>query len=116
MSLRIYNTLRKKKEEFLPLNDNQVKMYVCGVTLYDELHLGHARAAVIFDVIYRHLKYQSWQVKYVTNFTDVDDKMINRAQMLNLSIYQLTERFMGEYFQQMQALGVLPALRYPRAT
>jgi len=116
MSLRIYNTLMRKKEKFLPLNDNQVKMYVCGVTLYDELHLGHARAAVIFDVIYRYLKYQGWQVKYVTNFTDVDDKMIDRAQMLNLSIYQLTERFMGEYFQQMHALGVLPALCYPRAT
>ena len=116
MSLRIYNTLRKKKEEFSPLNDNQVKMYVCGVTLYDELHLGHARAAVIFDVIYRYLKHQGWQVKYVTNFTDVDDKMIDRAQMLNLSIYQLAERLMGEYSQQMQALGVLPALCYPRAT
>ena len=116
MSLRIYNTLRKKKEEFSPLNDNQVKMYVCGVTLYDELHLGHARAAVIFDVIYRYLKHQGWQVKYVTNFTDVDDKMIDRAQMLNLSIYQLAERLMGEYSQQMHALGVLPALCYPRAT
>ncbi|TET12427.1 cysteine--tRNA ligase [Candidatus Aerophobetes bacterium] len=116
MSLKVYNTLTRKREEFIPLRNKEVRMYVCGVTLYDELHLGHARAAVVFDVIRRYLEYKGYKVNYVTNFTDVDDKMIERAELLGVSIFNLAEKFMGEYFEQMQALGVKKANCYPRAT
>ena len=93
MSLKVYNTLTRKREEFIPLRNKEVRMYVCGVTLYDELHLGHTRAAVVFDVIRRYLKYKGYKVNYVTNFTDVDDKMIERAELLGVSIFDLAEKF-----------------------
>jgi len=116
MGLRIYNSLTRKKEKFLPLRDNQVRMYACGVTLYDRLHLGHARAAVIFDMIRRYLEYRGYEVIYVTNFTDVDDKMIKRAKELGVTIFELAERFISEYFDQMEKLGVKRANYHPRAT
>lgn len=116
MALVIYNTLTGKKEEFIPLKDKEVKMYVCGVTLYDELHLGHARAAVIFDLIRRYLQYRGYRVKYITNFTDVDDKMIDRAKALGISIFELANKFIEEYTEQMKILGVRRADEYPRAT
>ncbi len=116
MGLKIYNSLTRKKENFSPLQNRKVTMYVCGVTLYDELHLGHARAAVVFDVIRRYLEYKGYKVIYVTNFTDVDDKMIQRAKELNTTIFALAERFIEEYFQQMEKLGVKRATYHPRAT
>ena len=116
MGLKIYNTLRGKKEDFSPLKDKRVTMYVCGVTLYDELHLGHARAAVVFDLIRRYLEYKGYEVIYVTNFTDVDDKMIQRANQLGITIFALAERFREEYFKQMEKLGVKRATHHPRAT
>ncbi len=116
MSLRVYNTLTRKKEEFVPLEHEQVKAYVCGVTLYDELHLGHARYAVVFDMIRRYLEHKGYQVSYITNFTDIDDKMIARAQSLGISISRLAEKFIKEYFVQMQQLGVRKADCHPRAT
>ena len=91
-------------------------MYVCGVTLYDELHLGHARAAVIFDLIRRYLEYRGYQVKYVTNFTDVDDKMINRAKALGISIFDLADKFIKEYTEQTKLLGIRGVDESPRAT
>ena len=106
MPLKVYNTLTRRKEEFVPLKDNEVRMYVCGVTLYDKLHLGHARAAVIFDVIRRYLEHRGFKVNYVTNFTDVDDKVINRAKSLGTPIFDLTGRLIEEYFQQMEPLRV----------
>jgi cysteinyl-tRNA synthetase len=114
--LKVYNTLTRRKEEFVPLKDNEVRMYVCGVTLYDKLHLGHARAAVIFDVIRRYLEHRGFKVNYVTNFTDVDDKVINRAKSLGTPIFDLTGRLIEEYFQQMEPLGVRRANDYPCAT
>ncbi|MFQ6067201.1 MAG: cysteine--tRNA ligase [bacterium] len=116
MSLKIYNTLTRRKEKFVPLKDREVRMYVCGVTLYDELHLGHARAAVVFDVIRRYLEHRGFKVNYVTNFTDVDDKVINRAKSLGTSIFDLSQRLIKEYFQQMELLGVRRADGHPRAT
>ncbi|MBE0478572.1 cysteine--tRNA ligase [Candidatus Aerophobetes bacterium] len=116
MGLKIYNSLTRKKEEFHPLQDKLVRMYTCGVTLYDELHLGHARAAVVFDMIRRYLEFKGYKVIYVTNFTDVDDKMIKRANELGVTIFDLAERFMGEYFEQMEKLGVEKADYHPRAT
>jgi cysteinyl-tRNA synthetase len=79
MGLKIYSTLTRKKEEFQPLRPGKVGMYVCGMTVYDMCHLGHARSAVLFDVIYRYLLYRRYEVTFVRNFTDVDDKIINRA-------------------------------------
>jgi len=116
LPLKVYNTLTKRKEEFVPLKDNEVRMYVCGVTLYDKLHLGHARAAVVFDVIRRYLEHRGFKVNYVTNFTDVDDKVINRAKSLGTPIFDLTGRLIKEYFQQMEPLGVRRANDYPCAT
>jgi len=89
---------------------------VCGVTLYDKLHLGHARAAVVFDMIRRYLEYKGYEVIFVTNFTDVDDKMIKRARELNTTIFDLARKFISEYFEQMEKLGVKKANYYPRAT
>lgn len=108
--------MSRKKEEFVPIEDKEVKAYVCGVTLYDELHLGHARYAVVFDTIRRYLEYKGYKVNYVTNFTDIDDKMIARAQSLGLSVFELAEKFIIEYFKQMQELGVRKANHHPRAT
>jgi len=116
LSLRVYNTLTRKKEEFVPLEHKEVKAYVCGVTLYDELHLGHARYTVVFDIIRRYLEYKGYKVNYITNFTDIDDKMIARAQSLGVSISELAEKFIREYFAQMQQLGVKKADCHPRAT
>lgn len=116
MSLKIYNTLTRQKEDFHPCSENRVNMYVCGVTLYDELHLGHARAAVIFDLIRRYLEYKGYQVRYVTNFTDVDDKMIQRANELNVSVFDLARKFIDEYFRQIEKLNIKKAHSYPRAT
>jgi len=116
LSLKIYNTLTGRKERFIPLEDSFVKIYVCGVTLYDELHLGHARAVVVFDVIVRYLEHKKYKVNYVTNFTDVDDKMINRAKSLGISIFDLAKKFTEEYFHQVELLGVKKASYYPRAT
>jgi len=116
LSLRVYNTLTRKKEEFVPLEHKEVKAYVCGVTLYDELHLGHARYAVVFDIIRRYLEYKGYEVNYITNFTDIDDKMIASAQSLGISISELAEKFIREYFAQMQQLGVKKANCHPRAT
>jgi len=116
LPLKVYNTLTRRKEEFVPLKDKKVRMYVCGVTLYDKLHLGHARAAVVFDVIRRYLEHRGFKVNYVTNFTDVDDKVINRAKSLGTPIFDLTGRLIKEYFQQMEPLGVRRANDYPCAT
>ncbi|MGC8660294.1 MAG: cysteine--tRNA ligase, partial [Desulfomonilaceae bacterium] len=82
MGLRIYNTLTRKKETFEPVHQGKVGMYVCGVTVYDMCHIGHARSVVLFDVIYRYLLKSGFEVKYIRNFTDIDDKIINRANQL----------------------------------
>lgn len=115
-SLLVYNTLTQKKEKFIPLKGNQVKMYVCGVTVYDYAHIGHARAAVIFDVIYRYLKYRGYQVTYVRNFTDVDDKIINRAHKEGASCKDVAEKYIQEYTCDMNALGNEVPTYEPRAT
>ena len=79
MALTVFNTLTKREEEFRPIDDRKVKMYVCGVTVYDDIHMGHARSIIVFDMIARYLRHQGYQVTHLTNFTDVDDKIINRA-------------------------------------
>ncbi len=116
MPLRIYNTLARKKEEFQPLKKGKVGMYVCGVTVYDFSHIGHARAAVVFDVIFRYLKYKGYEVTYVRNYTDVDDKIINKANGEGVDAKTVAERYIKEYDRDMEALKVETPTFTPRAT
>ncbi|MFH1540250.1 MAG: cysteine--tRNA ligase [Elusimicrobiota bacterium] len=114
--LKIYNTLSKEKEEFVPQKDKQVSMYVCGITPYDEVHLGHARCYIVFDVIRRYLKYKDYIVKYIQNFTDIDDKIINRSRELGVYSSELAQKYIDDYFVQMRKLNVQDADSYPRVT
>ena len=116
MPLTIYNTLSGKKEPFQPLREGKVGMYVCGVTVYDLSHIGHARAAIVFDVIFRYLKYKGYEVTYVRNYTDVDDKIINRANKEGVSARDIAERYIAEYDRDMEALKVETPTFTPRAT
>jgi len=116
MPLRVYNTLTGKKEEFIPLRPGKVSMYVCGVTVYDHCHIGHARANVVFDVIYRYLCHIGLDVTYVRNYTDVDDKIINRANREGVDFRAITERFIAEFDRDMTSLGVRTPTVQPKAT
>ncbi len=115
-NLRIYNSLTKKIEEFVPSNPPKVTMYVCGITAYDSSHLGHARSAVVFDVFYRLLKYLGYEVVYVRNITDIDDKIINRSNEEGIFWRDLTERYIKEYEEVTKALGLLKPTYEPRAS
>ncbi len=106
MAIKLYNTLRKKKEKFIPLKEGKVGIYVCGVTVYDSCHIGHARALVVFDVIFRYLKYRGYQVTYVRNFTDVDDKIINRANQEGVDYNKIAERYIDAFKVDVGTLGV----------
>lgn len=114
--MRIYNTLTRKKEEFIPMNKDEVKMYSCGPTVYDYFHIGNARPFIIFDTMRRYLEYSGCKVKFVQNFTDVDDKMIKRANAEGITVKELGDRFIKEYFEDAQALGIHPATVHPKAT
>ncbi|MDR1396124.1 MAG: cysteine--tRNA ligase [Desulfarculales bacterium] len=116
MPLLVYNSLSGKKEPFTTLTPGLARMYVCGVTVYDHPHIGHARCYVAFDIIYRHLLARGYRVEYVRNFTDVDDKIIRRAAELKEDWRALTGRYIASYHQDMQALGLLPATVEPKAT
>ncbi len=116
MTLKIYNTLTRKKETFEPLVPGKVRIYVCGITAYDECHLGHARAAVVFDVIYRYLKYAGYEVIYIRNYTDVDDKIIKKSNETGLPWNEITEKYILSYRKQMAELGVETPTHEPRAT
>ena len=116
MSLRIFNSQTKKKEEFVPLHEGKVGIYVCGITAYDVCHVGHARSAVVFDVITRYLRYRGYDVTYVKNFTDVDDKIIEKAQREKTGIAEISERYIREHDEDMEALGVARPTVTPRAT
>jgi len=116
MTIHIYNTLSNKKEEFIPLERKKVKMYVCGITAYDFSHVGHARVYVVFDVIYRYLKHMGYNVTYVRNFTDIDDKIIKRAAELGVTTTELSEKYIALYHEDMDALGVLRPDFEPKAT
>ena len=114
--LKIYNTLTNKKEEFQPIDANHIGIYVCGMTVYDFCHMGHARVLVMFDVITRHLRRTFPKVKYVRNITDIDDKIISRAIENNEDIYSLTNRFIDAMHEDEHSLGVLSPDIEPRAT
>ncbi len=114
--LQIYNTLTRAKESFIPMQPGRVRMYVCGMTVYDYCHLGHARVFVVFDMVTRWLRSRGYQVDYVRNITDIDDKIIKRAQENGETTQQLTERFIAAMHEDERALGVLPPDHEPRAT
>ena len=114
--LTIYNTLTGKKEPFQSLTAKTVRMYVCGVTVYDYCHLGHARSALVFDVIRRQLEFSGYRVEFAKNFTDVDDKIIKRANEQGVSCDMITEKYIQAYYEDMKKLGVRPASVEPKAT
>jgi cysteinyl-tRNA synthetase len=116
MKIRIFNTLTKKKEIFEPVEPQKVRMYVCGPTVYDSSHIGHARSVVVFDVIVRYLRKQGYDVTYVRNFTDIDDKIIKRANELGIDSKELAEKYITEFYEDMDALNVQRATLEPRAT
>ena len=114
--LKIYNTLTRQKETLIPLEPGKVKLYVCGMTVYDYCHLGHARVMVVFDMVTRYLRHSGYAVNYVRNITDVDDKIIRRANDQGLRMEELTEHFITAMHEDEAALGVLPPNSEPRAT
>lgn len=116
MTLRVYNTLTREKSDFEPIEQGKVRMYVCGPTVYDSAHVGHAMSALVFDVIRRYLTYKGYDVHYVMNFTDVDDKIIDRANRMGVEPITLAEKYISEYQQNLANLNILPATENPRAT
>ena len=116
MALRIYSTLSRQKEDFQTIEAGKVTMYVCGPTVYGKAHVGHAMSALVFDIIRRYLEYRGYQVRHAMNYTDVDDKIINRANQLGIDPIKLAEKYIDEYGQHLVDLHILPATVYPRAT
>jgi cysteinyl-tRNA synthetase len=114
--LKIYNTLSRKTEEFQTHEPNLVKMYVCGVTVYNDAHVGHAMSALVFDIIRRYLEYRGYTVKFVMNYTDVDDKIINRAKQLKEDPLKLSQRYIDDYARDLASLNVLPATSNPQVS
>jgi len=116
MALRIYNTLTRQKEDFQTIEPGKVTMYVCGPTVYDKAHVGHAMSSLVFDIIRRYLEFKGYQVEHAMNYTDVDDKIINRANQLGVDPIKLAEKYIDEYSKHLVDLNILPATIYPRAT
>lgn len=116
MSIQLYNTLTRKKEPFIPQVEGKVSMYVCGPTVYNYIHIGNARPVIVFDTVRRYLEYRGYEVKFVSNFTDVDDKIIATANQLGEEVGELTERFIQAYFEDVTALGCSKADVHPRVS
>ncbi len=116
MTLKIFNTLSHRKEDFETLEPGKVRMYVCGPTVYSKAHVGHAMSALVFDIIRRYLLYRGYEVKFVMNFTDVDDKIINRANQQGVDPFKLAEGYIRDYARDLEGLNVMPASFNPRAT
>ncbi|KAB8319098.1 cysteine--tRNA ligase [Tolypothrix campylonemoides VB511288] len=116
MTLTVYNTLTRRQEPFETVEPGKVKMYYCGVTVYDYCHLGHARACIVWDVVRRYLQFLGYQVRFVQNFTDIDDKILNRARQERSSMEAVSEFYIKAYFEDMRRLGIKDADEYPRAT
>ncbi|HIT89104.1 MAG TPA: cysteine--tRNA ligase [Candidatus Merdenecus merdavium] len=114
--MKVYNTLSKQKEEFVPLEPGKVKMYVCGPTVYNYIHIGNARPMIVFDTVRRYLEYKGYEVNYVSNFTDVDDKIIAKALEEGVSAQEISSRYIEECKKDMAALNVMPATKHPLAT
>jgi cysteinyl-tRNA synthetase len=116
MTVVIHNTLTNRKEKFEPIDKDKVSMYVCGVTVYDDIHMGHARSMIVFDMVAKYLRYVGYDVTHVTNFTDVDDKIINRANEEGIDPLKLSARYIDRYFEESASIGVGRANVYPKAS
>ena len=116
MTIQIFNSLTRQKEPFVPLEEGKVKIYVCGPTVYNYIHIGNARPVIVYDTVRRYFQYKGYDVKYVSNFTDVDDKIIKAANELGEEVSELTERFIHAYFEDITALGCQKADVHPRVT
>ena len=114
--MQIYNSMTRKKEPFVPLHEGKVGIYACGPTVYNFFHIGNARPFIVFDVLRRYLEYRGYEVTFVQNFTDIDDKMIRRANEEGVTVGEIAERYIAEYFTDAKALGIRPATVHPRAT
>ena len=114
--MQIYNSQTRKKEEFVPLVPGKVSIYACGPTVYNYFHVGNARPFIVFDVLRRYLEHRGYEVTFVQNFTDIDDKMIKRAQEEGITVKELGDRFIREYYQDAGALGIRKATVHPRAS
>ncbi len=114
--MQIYNSMTRKKEEFKPIHEGKVGIYACGPTVYNYFHIGNARPFIVFDVLRRYFEYKGYQVTFVQNFTDIDDKMIRRAAEENTTVAAIAEKYIAEYFVDAKALGIRPATVHPRAT
>ena len=114
--MQIYNTMSRKKEELIPIDSKKVNIYACGPTVYNYIHIGNARPICAFDVLRRYLKYRGYEVKYVQNFTDVDDKIIKRANEEGVSASEISEKYIAEYFKDAHGLNVMDADIHPKVT
>ena len=116
MGIKVYNTFTGKKEEFKPVQEGKVKLYVCGVTVYDHCHIGHARSAIVFDVIYRYFLAKGYEVIFVKNFTDIDDKIIKKSQIESISWKDVAEKYITSFYEDMDALNIVRPTHEPKAT
>ena len=114
--MKVYNTLSRKKEEFIPLEEGKVKMYVCGPTVYNLIHIGNARPMIVFDTVRRYMEYKGYEVNFVSNFTDVDDKIIKKAVEEGVSAQEVSQRYIAECKKDMAGMNVKPATTHPLAT
>ena len=114
--MKIYNTLSRSKEEFVPLEEGKVKMYVCGPTVYNLIHIGNARPMIVFDTVRRYLEYKGYDVNYVSNFTDVDDKIIKKAIEEGVTAEEISKRYIKECKKDMAGMNIKPATTHPLAT
>ena len=114
--MKLFNTLSGKKEEFVPIHENEVNMYVCGPTVYNFFHIGNARPFIIFDTLRRYLEYIGYKVNYVQNFTDIDDKIINKAKEEHSTAKAVSDKYIEEYFKDAKGLGIKKATVHPRVS
>ena len=114
--MKLFNTMSRRKEEFVPLEEGKVRMYVCGPTVYNLIHIGNARPMIIFDTVRRYLEYKGYDVNYVSNFTDVDDKIIKKAIEEGVSAEEISQRYIAECKKDMAGMNVKPATTHPLAT
>ena len=116
LNMKLFNTMSMQKEEFVPIEPGKVRMYACGPTVYNFIHVGNARPIIMFDVLRRYLEYRGYEVTFVQNFTDVDDKIIKRANEEGITSEEVAKKYIAEYFTDAHALGVREATVHPKAT